>query len=164
MRVQRSDGTNSGPSTARPGTTSSTADFQEVIADPKPDEVEIWEIENESGGWFHPLHIHLIDFKIISRNGRRPFAWERGAKDVFYIGEDETVRVLMRFSQGGGNPQRRRPVHDPLPQPGARGPRHDEPVRGGRLNINDPIASAPCKTDTGEYDDGSPDETSPDGA
>jgi spore coat protein A, manganese oxidase len=35
--------------------------------------VQIWEIENSSGGWFHPTHIHLVDFKILSRNGRAPF-------------------------------------------------------------------------------------------
>jgi spore coat protein A, manganese oxidase len=60
-------------------------------------DVEIWEITNSSGGWFHPLHIHLIDFKILDRNGKPPFAWERGPKDVVYAGENEKVRVIARF-------------------------------------------------------------------
>ncbi|TPW11850.1 MAG: Bilirubin oxidase, partial [Acidimicrobiaceae bacterium] len=52
---------------------------------------------NGSGGWFHPAHIHLIDFKIVDRNGRAPFAYERGPKDVVYLGENETVRLLAKF-------------------------------------------------------------------
>ena len=34
------------------------------IADPALNAVEIWELENESGGWFHPVHIHLVDFQV----------------------------------------------------------------------------------------------------
>ncbi|HKH11464.1 MAG TPA: multicopper oxidase family protein [Rubrobacter sp.] len=66
------------------------------------DEIEVWEIENKSGGWFHPLHIHLIDFRILSRNGRAPFPWEQGPKDVAYVGEGETVRVLGQFGPNKG--------------------------------------------------------------
>jgi Multicopper oxidase len=57
----------------------------------------VWEFENKSGGWFHPIHIHLIDFKILNRNGKPPFAWELGAKDVVYVGEGEKVRLIMKF-------------------------------------------------------------------
>ncbi|HET7479644.1 MAG TPA: multicopper oxidase domain-containing protein [Rubrobacteraceae bacterium] len=66
------------------------------------DEIDIWELTNKSGGWFHPLHIHLIDFRILDRNGRPPFPWERGPKDVAYIGEGETVRVLGQFGPNEG--------------------------------------------------------------
>ena len=66
------------------------------------DGVEIWELENRSGGWFHPVHIHLIDFKILDRNGAPPHAYERGPKDVAYIGENETVRVIARFGPTRG--------------------------------------------------------------
>ena len=45
--------------------------FQRVFGNPKPYDVEIWDLVNESGGWFHPLHIHLIDAKIIGRNTTR---------------------------------------------------------------------------------------------
>ena len=76
--------------------------FRKVIADPALNSIEIWEIENSSGGWFHPLHIHLVDFQVISRNGRAPFPYERGPKDVVYIGEGETVRLLMKFAPHGG--------------------------------------------------------------
>lgn len=77
-------------------------DKNRVDANPGLNDVEIWELENKSGGWFHPVHMHLIDFKILSRNGRAPHPWERGPKDVAYIGEGETVRVLMKFGPQKG--------------------------------------------------------------
>jgi hypothetical protein len=76
--------------------------YQQVVANPALDEVQIWEIENSSGGWFHPTHVHLVDFKILSRNGRAPFNYELGPKDVAYVGENETVRVIMRFAHEEG--------------------------------------------------------------
>ena len=76
--------------------------YKKVVADPDLNSVEIWEIENRSGGWFHPVHIHLVDFQVLSRNGRAPYAWERGPKDVVYVGEDETVRLLMKFTPHKG--------------------------------------------------------------
>ena len=66
-------------------------------ADVPLDAVEIWELETRSGGWFHPLHVHLIDFKILDRNGRPPFDYELGPKDVAYVGENEKVRVIAKF-------------------------------------------------------------------
>ena len=70
---------------------------------PRAGRLEIWEIKNPSGGWFHPLHIQLVDFKILDRNGKPPFAYERGPKDVVYVGENETVRVIMAL-RGPHNP------------------------------------------------------------
>jgi FtsP/CotA-like multicopper oxidase with cupredoxin domain len=76
--------------------------FSRCFASTQPYSVEQWTITNESGGWFHPLHIHLIDGKIIGRNinGGKPFPWEGGPKDVFYAGENESVTVLMQFNTG----------------------------------------------------------------
>ena len=48
------------------------SDYQLTVANPKLDEVQIWELKNPSGGWFHPLHIHLIDAQILDRNGQPP--------------------------------------------------------------------------------------------
>jgi FtsP/CotA-like multicopper oxidase with cupredoxin domain len=76
--------------------------YKKVAADPAANSVEIWEIENKSGGWFHPLHIHLVDFQVLSRNGKAPFAYERGPKDVVYVGENEAVRLLMKFTPHKG--------------------------------------------------------------
>jgi FtsP/CotA-like multicopper oxidase with cupredoxin domain len=76
--------------------------FTRVVASTTKNAVEIWELSNPSGGWHHPAHIHLIDFKISSRNGRPPLAHEAGPKDVVYLGENETVRLLIKFDDGSG--------------------------------------------------------------
>lgn len=81
--------------------------FTKLFGNPQPFAVEQWTIINKSGGWFHPVHIHLIDAKIIARNtnGGKPFAWELGPKDVFYAGENESITTLMQFdatAQEGG--------------------------------------------------------------
>jgi FtsP/CotA-like multicopper oxidase with cupredoxin domain len=68
-----------------------------IDANPALGDVEIWRLYNNSGGWFHPIHVHLIDCQILDRNGRPPFEYERGFKDVFYVGENESVRVIGKF-------------------------------------------------------------------
>ena len=78
------------------------SNYRTVVANPQPDEVQIWEITNKSGGWFHPTHIHLVDFKILSRNGRAPYNYELGPKDVAYVGENESVRLITRFAHQTG--------------------------------------------------------------
>jgi FtsP/CotA-like multicopper oxidase with cupredoxin domain len=76
--------------------------YEYVWANPDLDDVEIWEFANLSGGWWHPVHIHLVDFRVLDRNGKPPFPWELGGKDVVYVGEDETVRVEMKFGPNSG--------------------------------------------------------------
>ncbi len=80
----------------------SDSGFEALLATPDVGDVEVWNIKNTSGGWFHPTHIHLVDFRVLSRNGRPPEAYERGPKDTVYIGENESVRVVARF----GDPRR----------------------------------------------------------
>ena len=125
------------------------SEHRDVLTTVKPDEVGLWTIENKTGGgWFHPLHIHLVDFKIVSRNGRAAHAYEAGPKDVVYVGEDEVVQVLMKFSlqKGGGNSRNaggRYMVHcHNLPHED-----HDmmHQFAVGDPDVNDPITSAPCK-------------------
>ncbi len=76
--------------------------FTKVLASPRTDDVEIWNLVNDSGGWHHPAHTHFIDFRILSRNGRPPQPQERGAKDVVFLGEGESVRLLIKFADGRG--------------------------------------------------------------
>jgi FtsP/CotA-like multicopper oxidase with cupredoxin domain len=57
-----------------------------------------WTLVNGSGGWVHPMHIHDEEFAIISRNGRPPRPHERGLKDTFNVGRDETVRVAAYWT------------------------------------------------------------------
>ena len=82
-------------------------------ADPRIGDVEIWEIENKSGGWFHPLHLHLVDFRILSRRGGsgKVQPWERGPKDVVYVGEGEIVRLLTKYEVAPGSTGGRYMIH-----------------------------------------------------
>ena len=77
------------------------SNYKETVANPASGDVQIWEITNKSGGWFHPVHIHLVDFKMLTRNGKPVFSYEQGPKDVAYVGENETVRAIMRFGKAG---------------------------------------------------------------
>jgi FtsP/CotA-like multicopper oxidase with cupredoxin domain len=62
---------------------------------------EIWELVNPEDGWHHPIHIHFEEGRIIRRtvNGiNAPIpAHERGRKDVYVLGKNETLRVYLRF-------------------------------------------------------------------
>ncbi|HEY9826180.1 MAG TPA: multicopper oxidase family protein, partial [Stenomitos sp.] len=64
-------------------------------------DTEIWELRN-MGGWTHPVHIHLIDFQIISRNGLPPLPYETGWKDVVVLQDFERVLVVARFAPHRG--------------------------------------------------------------
>jgi FtsP/CotA-like multicopper oxidase with cupredoxin domain len=122
-----------------------TSGYRKVLANPDLNDVEIWQIENKSGGWYHPLHIHLVDFQLLTRNGKAPFDHERGPKDVVYVGENETVRLLMRFEHQRG----RYMVHcHNLP--------HEDHDMMGQFSVglsadavdmNDPITADPCTAD-----------------
>ena len=76
--------------------------FRAVLANPKRGDIEIWELLNKAGGWFHPIHIHLVDFRILDRNGRPPEPHERGLKDTAFLGQNELVRLLIRFAPNEG--------------------------------------------------------------
>lgn len=78
------------------------SNYSYVLADPLTDTTEIWEFRNDSGGWHHPVHMHFVDFKVLSRNGRPPHDYELGPKDTVYVGEYDRVRVLVNFAGGAG--------------------------------------------------------------
>lgn len=73
-----------------------------VMANPAAGDVEIWELVNPGSGWFHPVHIHLIDMQMLDRNGLSPRPYEQGWKDVFHVGEFETVRIIGKFGTRDG--------------------------------------------------------------
>ena len=41
-----------------------------VLAKPTRGTVERWRLVNRSGGWSHPIHVHLVDFQVVSRTGK----------------------------------------------------------------------------------------------
>ena len=68
---------------------------------------ERWIIANDSGGWQHPVHIHLEEFRILARNGVavKPGNVEFARKDVMQLRFNEQIEVLMRFRDNlGGYP------------------------------------------------------------
>lgn len=124
--------------------------FKLVYANPAPFEIFTFEMVNDSGGWFHPLHIHLTDVQIYARNSTpdgKPFAWEDGPKDTFYLGEDETVFGVGQFILGSDNAGGRYMTHchnlvheddDMMVQLGV----------GDYLHVNNPITADPAIRDT----------------
>lgn len=73
---------------------------------------ELWKIST-GGGWFHPIHVHLIDFLLVKRenpvsplsinnNGLRTNEF-LSAKDVFYLAPGDTDYVIARFGPHKGD-------------------------------------------------------------
>lgn len=60
---------------------------------------EIWTLQNNSGGWYHPIHIHRNQFYMLDRNGSRAnlLPQEVGLKDVFVLAGNDVVRVITRY-------------------------------------------------------------------
>lgn len=72
-----------------------------VDADPAQCDIEIWNLVN-TGGWVHPVHIHLVDFRVIERNGLPPLSYEQGWKDVVILNPGDSVRVVAKFAPHRG--------------------------------------------------------------
>lgn len=67
--------------------------------------MEKWTLKNGAGGWTHPIHIHLVDFQIVSRvGGKRPvLPYEKVAlKDVVWLNTNEEVNVIARYAPWDG--------------------------------------------------------------
>jgi FtsP/CotA-like multicopper oxidase with cupredoxin domain len=56
---------------------------------------EIWEISAGGMPMAHPFHVHGASFRILSKNGGKPAAYESGWKDVVLV--EEHAEVLVRF-------------------------------------------------------------------
>lgn len=73
-------------------------DEHRLDARPKEGATEVWEFINNGGGWIHPIHLHLANFKILDRNGGLPRPWERDIwKETVFLDGGDSVRVLVRF-------------------------------------------------------------------
>lgn len=79
--------------------------LERVVARPKVNRGEIWRLENNSGGWWHPIHIHSEYFRVLKRNGRTPPLHERDGmakKDTILLRDNETVDVYLKFRDHRG--------------------------------------------------------------
>jgi FtsP/CotA-like multicopper oxidase with cupredoxin domain len=68
---------------------------------------ERWILQNNSGGWQHPVHIHFEEFRMQRRNNQQILCGklEFGRKDVARLGENDEIEILMRFRDfRGGYP------------------------------------------------------------
>jgi FtsP/CotA-like multicopper oxidase with cupredoxin domain len=103
----KSNGTDESPWTIKTdGGRGLTADskLKRVSAAPNKGSVEIWTLQSgeeaSSGGWTHPVHIHFEEGRVLSRDGKAPPIWERGArKDIYNVGRlaSTTMDVALRF-------------------------------------------------------------------
>ena len=57
---------------------------------------EIWTLRG-GWGWAHPIHIHMDEGRVISRNGAPPPPEEQGRKDIYVLYPNDTVEVFIRF-------------------------------------------------------------------
>ncbi len=66
-----------------------------------PGSFEVWNLDNPSGGWSHPVHIHFEEGHILKRfvNGVQVAvpAHEKGRKDVYVLGPNERIQLFIRF-------------------------------------------------------------------
>jgi spore coat protein A, manganese oxidase len=69
-------------------------DPSRINARPKLGSTEIWEFATDA---HHPVHLHLVHFKVLSRNGRRPLPKDAGWKDTVDVLPGQVVRVISRF-------------------------------------------------------------------
>ena len=44
-------------------------DSADVVYRVRRNSAEQWNIQNNSGGWMHPIHIHFEEFRMLTRNG-----------------------------------------------------------------------------------------------
>ena len=76
-----------------------------TLARPPMGSVQNWKLVYAAGPGVHPVHVHLIDFRIVSRTGGRrgvlPYE-SAGLKDVVLLEPGETVNVVARFGPWNG--------------------------------------------------------------
>jgi len=66
-----------------------------IAARPELGSTEVWRLRAAPAA--HPIHLHLVHFKVLSRNGSRPLATDAGWKDTVDLTSGEEARVLVRF-------------------------------------------------------------------
>jgi bilirubin oxidase len=76
-----------------------------VLANVPRGTVEIWNLVG-GGGWTHPIHVHLVDFRVRQRTGGNNRGVEpyesAGLKDVIWLARGETVQVEAHYQPWAG--------------------------------------------------------------
>jgi FtsP/CotA-like multicopper oxidase with cupredoxin domain len=56
-------------------------------------DTEIWVIRDRETLFYHPFHVHNVQFRILDRDGKSPQDYEQGWKDTVLVNPFETVRI-----------------------------------------------------------------------
>jgi FtsP/CotA-like multicopper oxidase with cupredoxin domain len=77
------------------------------LATVKQGQPEIWVIKT-GGGWSHPMHLHMEEHRVVSRNGKAPTTVpghqdDTGKDDVIALDPSEEVAVVRNFRTFTGN-------------------------------------------------------------
>lgn len=70
-------------------------DPERIDASPELGSTEVWHLKAAPAA--HPIHLHLVHFKVLSRNGGKPLPTDAGWKDTVDLTSGEEARVLVRF-------------------------------------------------------------------
>lgn len=76
-----------------------------VLAKPQQGSVERWQLNYRSGPGVHPIHIHLVNFQIVSRTGgsRGVLPYESaGLKDVVLMEPGENIELIAFYGPWNG--------------------------------------------------------------
>ncbi|MFI6882741.1 multicopper oxidase family protein [Streptosporangium canum] len=57
-------------------------------------DVEVWRLIADV---HHPVHLHLVGFRVLSRRGRPPLPHDAGLKDTVSLRPGESVEIITRF-------------------------------------------------------------------
>ena len=71
-----------------------------MAARPELGSTEVWHLRTAPAS--HPIHLHLVHFKVLSRNNRKPLPTDAGWKDTVDLTSGEEAHVLVRFEDYRG--------------------------------------------------------------
>ncbi|MER5637820.1 multicopper oxidase family protein [Kitasatospora sp. NPDC002227] len=63
---------------------------------------EVWTVTNANVKAPHNFHVHLVQFRVLERNGKAPDPSEQGLKDTVAVLPGETVKIQMTFDSYRG--------------------------------------------------------------
>ncbi len=66
-----------------------------IAADPKLGDVEVWKLHTNA---HHPVHLHLVQFQVLNRNGDGPGRWDSGWKDTVNMASGDHVEIVMKWT------------------------------------------------------------------
>ncbi len=75
-----------------------TFDPARMDARPTLGSTEIWQLETD---FSHPLHLHLVHFRVLGHSGR-PGPFDAGWKDTIDLSPGETANILVKFENYRG--------------------------------------------------------------